>query len=797
MRLRSLPLRFAQLFALSWGSILIASSCLGQEAIPASQPDDSRPRSIKSLKINSTTAIKVDRASDAGAYIIDTDDTTFDFHGSTITAASDTKPADQFVGRAIIIRKAKNVTLKNVNIHGLKVAIYAEDAPGLRLENCDVSRNYRMHLKSTPQREHRDDWLWPHKNDDNEWLHYGAGIYLLRCDDAKIVNCKARNGQNGICLSRSDRVEISGNDMSFMSGWGLALYRSNKCRVLGNRFDYCVRGYSHGVYHRGQDSAGILVFEQSSDNLFAYNSATHGGDGFFLYGGDETLKVTGKGGCNRNVIYKNDFSHAVMHGIEATFSEQNVIVGNILNHSENGVWGGYSKRTLIGDNTIAHCTTGVAIEHGQFNRVVNNDIRDTRTGIHLWWDEDKPLMAFEYCKKNDTASSNESAEFNLFQRCNLAISMNQSVNAKCVGNVMKDCETVVRFQGDAAVAKVDFSQNNAAAGRIENKSPDAIRAVFNTFPKDLKVEGRFEFIPPLGQPARIEDAESILGGAIARLLVAPPRDWALVSESGFIARGGQPPRKVSPPAVGANRPPADKANLFIDEWGPYDFVEPRLYPSHFVGSPPVAINVLGPLNATYKVLHGIDPHFEVSPMTGDAPGLLAITPRTGDDAPLPGVYPLELDVKIGKAVQRLSCTIIIAPWNVRYYKWDSSLDPLKGDDNWRKIIAAAPIKTEKRDNLELPFGGNGPTPDVKEQFALVAETRLSLLDEKWQVRTISDDGVRVYFNGKRVIDNWTWHVPTEDTAVVEVNTDSNCAIRVEYFEITGHAQLQFFLEPAN
>ena len=65
-----------------------------------------------------------------------------------------------------------------------------------------------------------------------------------------------------------------------------------------------------------------------------------------------------------------------------------------------------------------------------------------------------------------------------------------------------------------------------------------------------------------------------------------------------------------------------------------------------------------------------------------------------------------------------------------------------------------------------------------ERFALIAETRLKLLDEKWRLRTISDDGVRVYFDGKRVIDNWTWHVPTEDAAVVEIVAPSQHDIRV-------------------
>jgi hypothetical protein len=36
---------------------------------------------------------------------------------------------------------------------------------------------------------------------------------------------------------------------------------------MHNRLDWNVRGYSHGIYARGQDSAGILCYEQSNDNI--------------------------------------------------------------------------------------------------------------------------------------------------------------------------------------------------------------------------------------------------------------------------------------------------------------------------------------------------------------------------------------------------------------------------------------------------------------------------------------------------------------------------------------------------
>ncbi|MBK7406429.1 MAG: hypothetical protein IPJ41_17980, partial [Phycisphaerales bacterium] len=79
-----------------------------------------------------------------------------------------------------------------------------------------------------------------------------------------------------------------------------------------------MRGYSHGVYNRGQDSAGILFFEQCSENVIAENSATHGGDSFFGFGGREALgEVPGpegfsvvRAGSNDNLLINNVTSFA-------------------------------------------------------------------------------------------------------------------------------------------------------------------------------------------------------------------------------------------------------------------------------------------------------------------------------------------------------------------------------------------------------------------------------------------------------------------------------------------------------
>src|SRR6185295_9232910 len=164
---------------------------------------------------------------------------------------------------------------------------------------------------------------------------YLDGVHGGDIRDNRIVQ-----GMEGLMLTRSDSLRIWNNTIEFNSGVGIGLYRSSDNVIMHNRASYNVRGYSHGYFRRGQDSADLLMYEQSSHNVVAYNSMTHGGDGLFLWAGQSTMD-TGKGGANDNLFYENDFSFAPTNGIEATFS-RNAFMKNRVEGSDHGLWGGYS-----------------------------------------------------------------------------------------------------------------------------------------------------------------------------------------------------------------------------------------------------------------------------------------------------------------------------------------------------------------------------------------------------------------------------------------------------------------------
>ena len=78
---------------------------------------------------------------------------------------------------------------------------------------------------------------------------------------------------------------------------------------------------------------------------------------------------------------------------------------------------------------------------------------------------------------------------------------------------------------------------------------------------------------------------------------------------------------------------------------------------------------------------------------------------------------------------------------------------------------------------------------------MIAHTHLALSAGTWEFPTLSDDGIRVTVDGVPVIDNWTWHGPTRNTGELTLDRDKTVEIKVEYFEIDGHAVLDLEITP--
>ncbi|MBI4615547.1 MAG: right-handed parallel beta-helix repeat-containing protein [Planctomycetes bacterium] len=675
-----------------------------------------------------------------GVLIVRGEGVTVDLTGVTLLGCEEGAPADGYRGIGIHVDGARGVAIRGGRVSGFKVGIYAREADRLRVEGVEATRNFRQHLKSTPEREDGADWLWPHNNDDNEWMkNYGAGIYLDRCPGAVVAACRGRNQQNGVILARSDGCAVYDNDFSYHSGWGVALWRSSRNKIAHNRLDYCVRGYSHGVYYRGQDSAAILVFEQCRENVFAANSATHSGDGFFLYAGHETTQRTGGGGSNDNLVHGNDFSHAVANGIEATFSSGNRFEANILDECDYGVWAGYSRDTVIAGNRISRSqTAGVAIEHGHDNRIEGNTFEGDRTGVSLWWDDDPDLLAGPFGKKQDTDSDRNTIVANRFTGAEVGVRLARSSGTLVDSNEFHSVRTALHFRGPAGTI-----------GLVGNRLEDVERPVDSDSPS-VAFRERPEGDRPL---VYLPDEPPEVPGTLDPFLPAGAR------------RG--------------------RETMMVDEWGPCDPSETRLFPSRIEGGAEARCHLIGPGGTFEASCEGAS----VEPASGTIPTTLAVR------APGPGGHEFRLTVHVGGQELVATGTLFAARWNVRYHLWPDE-GPRRPPADWGKVEAGEPLVRVEADELDFVWGGGGPAPGVPaDHFATVAETEVELAAGRYSLRTVSDDGVRVLVDGKMVLENWTWHGPTENSVEIDLDAGKH-KVRIEHFEIDGHAELRFRISPA-
>lgn len=703
---------------------------------------------------------------------------------SELRGASRSKPWDELTGIGIRLEGHTSVVVKGARVHGFKCGLVATAANGLRVEGGDFSDNYRQRLRSTPQGEDGADWLFPHHNDDRKWRdEYGGAVCIERSKGVTIRDIRVRRGQNGILLDRVNDSRILDNDCSFLSGWGLALWRSCSNAVSGNAFDFCVRGHVEGVYNRGQDSAGILCFEQSSDNRFVGNSATHGGDGFFGFGGreaigevwmdrererlrreagrqdvddlievpDDVARELSARGCNRNLLYRNDFSYAPAHGIEITFSEGNRIIGNrIVENAICGIWGGYSSDTLIHDNQFTG-NGGMAyglergainMEHASANRITSNLFENNKCAVHLWWDNDAGLLKLPGVAGNDRGAS---------------------------GNVLAG-NTLVLHSGHPFGA---LREGEKLIGLQLRDDPGGEHVRDNAW-----FANEVHIMPGLGQEFALgAGCEVITNGVIPEAVV--PR---------FQAIGGRHPAGARPELRGRDQ-------IIMDEWGPWDHENPLIRRRN-AGVGEARFDLLGfaGMPAVQGVKGAISAQLESDP-TG-----LQLVLRAQ-----PGIAPWQVRVRQGDFERTLAGTIVAAEWTVTFFPWSAEVDPREDLAGWRKLAGGDGAVRGMVAALDFPYGGGGPRNlDVSrkldgpapgaDHFGMVARTRLQLPAGRWRFKTLSDDGVRVSVDGRPILENWTWHGPTPNETVFEQPADGEVELLVEHFEIDGYAVLQFEIE---
>lgn len=662
-------------------------------------------------------------------------DLVVDFNNCTIRGNEAGTMPDAFTGVALRITGGSNITIKNLHVHGYKIALLATGVTGLHIEHCDLSYNYRQRLYSTQRKEDLSDWMSYHHNENDEWMRYGAAIYLRKCNAAVISENEVMGGQCALMMTECDSSLVTNNNFSFNSGLGIGMYRSSDNQVLQNRLDFNVRGHSEGVYNRGQDAAAILVFEQCNKNLFALNSATHSGDGFFLWAGQTTMD-SGRGGCNDNTILQNDFSYAPTNGVEVTFSS-NTISSNRIEGCDNGIWGGYSYHTKIRGNYIVHSTMGIAIEHGQENEIDSNFLFGNKTALKLWGRASQPAD-WGYARFRDTRSRDYSITGNSFLYNRLALDLSRTDGLQ--GN---DNDSLSNEQW----RKIDSTVKQYSVGF--RRRPQFI------IPEVMQSDERYlKRVYPYGK--RIPSSgESVLPRSAIRMLEWGPYDY-------------------QSPLLWNTNPVAANDTLFFDVLGPAG--KWRLKNMRGIKSISAKKgSVPGSLYAIRSREAGQDVYIEM-----DYAGKTIVTPM-GERISAGRSYPFnyrnaELPVN----------------WTTKWFGYDSSHNPIENPGFLRQVESVNPVATDSSNELRYAWWSGAGKEAKTEQFVTLAEAAVQLPEGDYVLGVSWDDVIRIAVDGKLVMDEWRPldHVYDESPhREVGLKLGGTHQIRVEHANKSGFATL--------
>ena len=187
----------------------------------------------------------------------------------------------------------------------------------------------------------------------------------------------------------------------------------------------------------------------------------------------------------------------------------------------------------------------------------------------------------------------------------------------------------------------------------------------------------------------------------------------------------------------------------------------------------------------------------VSRATGDVGDTIQVTPTAA------GVrdWELELDYRGAatvspRGVRRAAGVPVrfsysrfdpVGPWQVSFFAWSDSTDPRTRPAPFQTVLAGPALLTRTEPRLDYMWYRPSITDLPGERFAAVATTSVTLAAGTYTLRTISDDAIRVWVDGRFAIDHWTPHESAVDHAPLEAGRHD---IRVEYVQVDGWTELR-------
>lgn len=382
-----------------------------------------RPPRGESLVVVGSTRLKagehylpaLGEGGDLGVVVVEeVEDATLDLRGVALRGLPEDAAPDASTGTALVLRGCKRVRVLGGELRGYRVGVLIEDSQDVTLEGLEVTRGFAGALSSTAAAVDPQDEL---TLEDESWFEdYGAGIFVRDSSGVVVRDCVVRESQNGLIFEGSGGCEARDNDFSFLSGWGIALRRSEGCELLANRCDFVARGVFPGRYAEDLGAAGIFLGRGASDIEVVGNSAVRCSLGVRIQG-EPSEALTGVRVARNDLsaaafaalraehtrdlrLCENDVLGRAPRGFELRDATRAALVGNRFERVFGaGVALLDSQECVLEGNELADCDQALEVRGGAGHWVRANTFEDNLQDLVL---EDTEALALE---ENDFSSA--------------------------------------------------------------------------------------------------------------------------------------------------------------------------------------------------------------------------------------------------------------------------------------------------------------------------------------------------------------------------------------------------------
>jgi hypothetical protein len=136
-------------------------------------------------------------------------------------------------------------------------------------------------------------------------------------------------------------------------------------------------------------------------------------------------------------------------------------------------------------------------------------------------------------------------------------------------------------------------------------------------------------------------------------------------------------------------------------------------------------------------------------------------------------------------------------WQMQWFAFDDTNEPLKHEAEFKKLIAGTPAKTSTGKLLADVFGKNFGKNIARQKIATVSTTEINVPAATYRLGISASELVKLYVDGTLVIENWDPAKLKNDEdnhkdAIIKLS--GRHTIRVEQAQYGDYGMLNFRLE---